>query len=133
MKWEPNIHIDDWQQRNASGALPSCGFRDPCDPNLALDQTQDGISICGLLNDAWRAQASASTHLHQLIMDSGIDPAMKPDEGLVPEISKSNAFSLHQRMPFRHREDHSVQRELPVLQLLVPGPDRGSKPGVQSI
>jgi hypothetical protein len=133
MKWEPNIHIDDWQQRNASGAVPSRGFRDPRDPNLALDKTQDGISICGLLNDAWGAQAAASTHIHQLIIDRGIDPAMKPDERHIPKISQPNAFSLHQRMTFGHGEDHSVQRELPVLQLLVPGRDRGGKPGVQSI
>jgi hypothetical protein len=133
IEWEPNVHIDDWQQRNASGALPTCGFRDPSDPNLALDKTQDGISICRLLNNAWGAQATASTHIHQLVIDSGIDPAMKPDERLIPKISKSNAFSLHQRMTFGHGKDHSVQRELPVFHLLVPGRDRGGKPGVQSI
>jgi hypothetical protein len=132
-KWEPNIHIDDWQQRYASGAVPSCGFRDPSDPNLALDKTQDGISICCLLNDAWGAQATAITNLHQLIIDGGIDPAMKPDERHTPKISQPNAFSLCQRMTFGHGKDHSVQRELPVLQLLVPGRDRGRKPGVQSI
>ena len=133
IEWEPNVHIDDWQQRNASGALPSCGIRYPSDPNLALDKTQDGISIRRLLNNAWGAQATASTNIHQLIIDSGIDPAVKPDERLIPKISKSNAFSLHQRMTFGHGEDHSVQRELPVFQLLVPGRDRGGKPGVQSI
>jgi len=133
IEWEPNVHIDDRQQRNASGALPSCGFRDPGDSNLALDQTQDGISICGLLNDARGAQATASTHVHQLIVDSGIDPAMKPDERLIPKISQPNAFSLRQRMTFGHGEDHPVQCELPVLELLVPGRDRGGKPGVQSI
>jgi len=133
MKWEPNIHIDDWQQRNASGAVPSRGIRDPSDANLALDKTQDSISICGLLYYPWGTQATARTHIHQLIIDGGIDPAMKPDERLIPKISKSNAFSLHQRMTFGHGEDHSVQRELPVFQLLVPGRDRGGKPGVQSI
>ena len=97
-------------------AKPSCGFRYPSDPNLARDETQDGISICRLLDNAWGAQATASAHIHQLIVDSGIDPAMKPDERLIPKISQSNAFSLHQRMTFGHGEDHSVQRELPVFQ-----------------
>jgi hypothetical protein len=132
IEWEPNIHIDDWQQRNAFGTMPSCGFRYPSDPNPALDKTQDGISICRLLYNAWGAQAAASAHIHQLIIDSGIDPAMKPDERLIPKISKSNAFSLRQRMTFGHGEDHPVQRELPMFQLFVPGRHSGGKPCVQS-
>ena len=130
---EPDVHIDHREQYHALRAVPTCGFGEPGDPNLALDETEDGISICRLLNNAWGAQAMASTNIHQLIIDSGIDPAMKPDERLIPKIAKSNAFSLHQRMTFGHGEDHSVKRELPVFQLLVPGRDRGGKPGVQSI
>ena len=49
------------------------------------------------------------------------------------QIPQANAFPLRQRMAFRHGKDHSVQRELPMLQLLVPRRDSGSKPHVESI
>jgi hypothetical protein len=39
VEWQSYIHINNWQQRNASGAMPSGGFSDPRDPDLALDTT----------------------------------------------------------------------------------------------
>lgn len=112
--------------------MPPCRFRDPGDPNLALDETQDGIPIGGLVNNAWNAQTVPSARVHQLIMDAGIDPAMEPDERHVPKIPQTNAFSLRQWMPCRYGEDHSVQRKLPMLQFLVPRRDGCSEPNVQS-
>ena len=130
---QPHIHIHDWQQHNASGAMPLCGLCDPGDSNSAQDKTQYGIAVCCLLNDAWSAQAAASARLHHLVMEGGIDPAMEPDERRVPKIAQPNAFSLGQRMAFRYGKDHPVQRELAMLQLCVPRRNSRSKARVQSI
>jgi hypothetical protein len=46
------MHVDHREQHHASGAVPTRGFGEPGDPNLALHKTQLGIAIRSLLNDA---------------------------------------------------------------------------------
>jgi hypothetical protein len=57
VEWQPYIHVNNWQQDNASGAMPAGGVSEPRDPDLALDKTQHRIAICGFLNNVWSAQA----------------------------------------------------------------------------
>jgi hypothetical protein len=123
VEWQPDIHINNWQQDNAAGAMPAGGFSEPRDPDLALDTTQHRIAICRLLNNMWSDQASASARLHHLVIEGWIDPAMEPDKRHVAQIAQANSLSLRQRMAFRHGKRHPVQRELPMLQLLVPWRD----------
>ena len=37
---QSNVHISDGQQEDASWAMPTGGFSEPGDPDLALDETQ---------------------------------------------------------------------------------------------
>src|SRR4029450_8866258 len=90
VEWHPDIHINNWQQNNASGAMPTRGRREPRNPDLALDKTQYRVAIRRLLNNARSAQATASTRLHHLGIEGGIDPAMEPDERHVPKIPQAN-------------------------------------------
>jgi hypothetical protein len=113
--------------------MPTRGLSEPRDPDLALDKTQYRIAIRRLLNNAWSAQATATTRLHHLVIEGGIDPAMKPDERHVPKFPQANPSSLRQRMTLGHGEDHSVQSELPMLKVLVPRSYSCSKPRVQSM
>ena len=117
VKSQPYIHINNWQQHNASGAMPAGGFREPRDPDLALDKTQHRVAFCRLLNNVWSVQATARARLHHSVIEGWIDPAMEPDERHVPQIPQANSFSLRQRMAFG---------------LLVPRRDSGGKPHVQS-
>src|SRR6185436_13375956 len=78
VKRQPDIHVHDWQQHNASRAMPPCGLCDPGNSNSALDKAQYHIAVCCLLNNARSAQATASTGLHHLVIEGGIDPAMEP-------------------------------------------------------
>lgn len=36
VEWQQYIHINNWQQHHASGAIPASGFREPRDANLAV-------------------------------------------------------------------------------------------------
>src|SRR4029450_5896937 len=133
VEWQAYIHIKNWQQNNASGAMPTRGLSEPRDPDLALDKTQYRIAIRRLLNDVWSAQATASARLHHSVIEGWIDPAMEPDERHVPQIPQTKPCSLRKRMTLGRGEDHSVQRELPMLEVLVPRSYSSSKPRVQSI
>jgi len=90
------------------------------------------IAIQCFLNDTGSAEAAARTRVHHLVVKGWIDPALEPDERQVPQIAQPDSFSLRQRMTFRHRQDHSVLRELPMCQFLVPGCHRGSKSNIHT-
>ena len=113
--------------------MPTGGLGEPRDPDLALDQTQYGIAIGRVLNHVWSAQASARACLLHLVVECGIDPTVEPDERQAAKITQANACPLCQRMTFRHSQDHSVQRKLPMRQLVVPRRYSSSEPQIQAV
>jgi len=112
--------------------MPSSRLIQPCDADLARDETQLRVAIWCLLNDARSAEPATCTCLHHLIIESWIDPALEPDERHVPKIPELNFVSLREWMAFGDGQDHSVVRELPMCQILVPGSQRGGKPKIQA-
>jgi hypothetical protein len=105
----------------------------PRDPDPALDQTQLGIAICGFLNNAWSAEAAARTCQHQLVIESGIGPALKPDERHVPQVPQPNSGQFCQGMPFGHGQQQSFPRELPMRQVAVPWCDCRGEADIQPV
>ena len=92
-----------------------------------------GIAIGRFLNNARRAEAAASTRLHQFIIESWIGPPLEPDERHGPQIPQSNPFELGQGMPLGNRQQQSFLCELPMGQVRVPRCDRCGKPSVQAV
>jgi len=132
VKWEPHSHIDNWDQSDASGTVPTHGLGLPREPNAAQDETQIGVAIRCLLHDARSAEPAASTRPHQSIMEEWIHPAREPDERQVSQIPQSNGLSFRQCMARGHRQDHSILRDFPMRQFVVPGCDACGKPRIQS-
>src|SRR5689334_22117857 len=94
VKWEADIHINNREQNDSSGTVPTHGFGLPRKPNPALNKAQIGVAIRCLLNNARSAEPTASTRLHHSIIEDWIDPAGKPDERNIPQIPQSNCLPL---------------------------------------